>query len=109
VSTGTTHSHPAWATPLEHLGDDIAAEVNATVHVRGPSELFGLSLERALFYLDLFKEPGRMRILEALPRHYSIPLPAPIPGSKDSSGPVAKWPGLALATKKTKRTEKESQ
>jgi hypothetical protein len=68
-----TTSQLAPAPALEHLGFEIGRDGAVTVHVKRPGEMFGLTLERALFRIDEFKAPDQARILRALPDYYDIP------------------------------------
>jgi len=65
-------STPAAAPILECLGV-VAAPCGTTVHVKAPGQMFGLSIERALYRIDEFKEPDQAQILRALPEFYDIP------------------------------------
>lgn len=67
------HAGPAGAAPhLEHLGFEIDRYGAVTVHVKQPGLMFGLTLERALYRIDEFREPDQARILRALPEFYDI-------------------------------------
>jgi hypothetical protein len=60
--------------PLTYEGDNIglgAGEVHVLAH--GPGGYYTLTLEQALRNIDLFAEPGRTRILWALPYEFEIP------------------------------------
>jgi hypothetical protein len=63
---------PAAAPILECLGV-VVAPCGTTVHVKAPGQLFGLSLERALYRIEEFKEHDQGLILAMLPAVYSIP------------------------------------
>lgn len=65
-------SAPAAASILECLGI-VAAPCGTTVHVKAPGQLFGLSIERALYRIDEFKDLDQGLILTMLPLIYSIP------------------------------------
>jgi hypothetical protein len=66
---------PAVAPLLEHLGFEVGRDGAVTVHVKQPGLMFGLTLERALYRIDEFKEPDQARILRALPDYFDIPRP----------------------------------
>jgi hypothetical protein len=69
MSTTTAGAAPA----LEHLGFEVCRDGIITVHVKQRSDMFGLTLERALRRIDEFKAPDQARILRALPGYYDIP------------------------------------
>jgi hypothetical protein len=59
---------------LEHQGFKVSRlNGDVTVLVKGPGQMFSLTLERALHRIDEFKAPDQARILSALPHCYDIP------------------------------------
>jgi hypothetical protein len=57
---------------LECLGL-VAEPLGTTVHVKAPGQIFGLSLERALYRIEEFKESDQGIVLTMLPLIYAIP------------------------------------
>ncbi len=58
------------------LGHNIGIDHDVSVRTRAPTVLHDLTIEQALKCIDSFMEPGRTRILLALPCHYTVPVTA---------------------------------
>lgn len=67
----STSAHGA-APFLECLGV-VATPCGTTVHVKAPGQMFGLSLERALYCIEEFREHDQGYVLAMLPFIYAIP------------------------------------
>ena len=71
------------AQPFKWIGDNLGlgSDEPATIHARDPDgRLTDLRIEEALRHIDMFAEPGKTRILVALPYEYNIPPGDPATG-----------------------------
>lgn len=73
-TASTSTSVPSAAPQLEHLGFEVDRHGGLTVHVRGPGQSFGLTIEQALRRIDEFKAPDRARIIRALSEFFNVPM-----------------------------------
>ncbi len=74
--SGLTSNTVTEAQAFKWVGDNLGlgSDVPATIHARDQDgRLTDLSIEETLRHIDMFDEPGRTRILVALPYEYNIP------------------------------------